>query len=121
MQKLFEVLGTKVLGSDHPALLLNLLSQPQTDCGSGSVSPKQDTLHWPTNEEKQAPGCHRTRSLSRSMVPCTQEHFGYAIDSFLQPTTPTHDLCWLHVYWFIDFLTRQQKDLISFLLTHEKR
>ena len=53
MQKLLEILGTNFLRSDDPALLFNLISQPQT--ANGSVRPIQGTVYCPPNEISPRP------------------------------------------------------------------
>ena len=53
MQNLLEILRTKLLGSDDPALFLNLISQPQT--ANGSVRPIQGTIYCPSNEISPRP------------------------------------------------------------------
>ena len=105
MQKLLETLGTKILGSDHPALLLNLVSQPQT--ANSSVSPIQGTIYCPSNESKpQTQAAKEWESPPEAQCTVQKSTSKYESNSFLQPTTATNHLHWLHSHWLMAFLTR---------------
>lgn len=109
MQKLLEILRTKLLGSDDPALLLNLVSQPQT--ANSRVRPIQGTIYCPSNEISPRPRLLSGRKTLQKHSALYSELFQIRQQQIfiVQHTYKISVLA--AFYWLMAFLIRKDKQI----------